>query len=364
MSGSRKILVLCPFPQGVAAGQRLKYEQYFQDWEGKGFDITVSPFMDMGMWKIVYTPGHVFGKVAGVLRGQWRRIRDLFRVRRSDIVYIHMWVTPLGTSLFERLVRMLARRVVYDIEDNLLVKQGNEINPMARLFGGHSKAPYLIRTSDHVITSSPFLNDICLAMNKRKHCTYISSSVHCGRFLPVNRYSNDRKVTIGWTGTFSTKPYLDLLRGVLQDLAKRCDFRLLVIGNFDYDLPGVDLKVIRWTEATEVADLQSIDIGVYPLPEDEWVLGKSGLKAIQYMAFGLPAVATNVGTTPRIIRHMENGWLVGSSDEWIAALETLINNPGLRRRLGKAARKTVIENYSVDAIKSIYSNILESVSAA
>ncbi len=364
MSGSRKILVLCPFPQGVAAGQRLKYEQYFQDWESKGFDVTVSSFMDMAMWKIVYTHGHILEKAIGVLRGHLRRIRDLFRIHRYHIVYIHMWVTPLGTSLFERFVRVLARRVVYDIEDNLLLKQGNAINPVARMFGGRSKAPYLIRTSDHVITSSPFLNDICLEANERKRCTYISSSVDCDRFVPVNRYVNDRRITIGWTGTFSTRPYLDLLREVFQELAQRCDFRLLVIGNFDYDLPGVDMQVIRWIEATEVADLQGIDIGVYPLPEDEWVFGKSGLKAIQYMAFGLPAVATNVGTTPRIIRHMENGWLVSSNEEWIVALETLVNDPALRRRLGEAARKTVVENYSVEAIKSIYSSILESVVTA
>ena len=83
-----------------------------------------------------------------------------------------------------------------------------------------------------------------------------------------------------------------------------------MIGNFDYDLPGVDLEVVRWTAEREVEDLQAIDIGVYPLPIDDWVSGKSGLKAIQYMAFGMPTVATNVGTTPRIIRHGENGMLV------------------------------------------------------
>ena len=362
MTKSREILVLCPFPQGVAAAQRLKYEQYFPDWKKKGFDITVSSFMDMAMWQIVYTPGHIAAKIAGVLRGHLRRLRDLFRIRRYDIVYVHMWVTPFGTSLFERLVRALARKVVYDIEDNLLLKQGNAINPIAKLLSGRSKVLYLLRTSDHVITSSPFLNDTCLAINERKCCTYISSSVDCARFLPVNPYSNERKITIGWTGTFSTRPYLDLLREVFQELHKRCEFRLRVIGNFDYELPGVDLEVIRWAEATEVEDLQGIDIGVYPLPEDDWVLGKSGLKAIQYMAFGLPTVATNVGTTPRIIQHMENGWLVGSRTEWVVALEALIRDPVLRRRLGEAARKTVVENYSVDAIKSTYSNILESVS--
>ena len=364
MTNIRKILILCPFPQGVAAGQRLKYEQYFQDWRNKGFDITVSSFMDKPMWEIVYTPSHFPSKVTGVVRGHLRRIRDLFRVRHYDLVYVFMWVTPFGTSVFERLVRAQARKVIYDIEDNVLVKQANAVNPIASLLGGRSKAPYLIRTSDHVISSSPSLNDKCLETNERRSCTYISSSVDCDRFIPVNRYLNDHKITIGWTGTFTSRPYLDLLRDVFQELKNRCDFRLRVIGNFDYEMPGVDLEVIRWSEAREAEDLQGIDIGVYPLPQDEWVFGKSGLKAIQYMAFGLPTVATNAGTTPRIIQHMENGWLVNSSDEWINALEALIRDPGLRRRLGEAARRKVVENYSIDAIKSEYSNVLETVSAA
>lgn len=362
MAPTRTILVLCPFPQGVAAGQRLKYEQYFDDWRERGYDITVSSFMDRPMWDIVYQPGHLLAKIAGTLRGQWRRLRDLFRVGRYDVVYVFMWVTPLGTSLFERVVRALAKRLVYDIEDNVMLIQGNSVNPLKRFLGGSSKPDYLIKTADHVITSSPFLNDTCLQSNLRKRCTYISSSVDTSRFLPVNPYSNTRPVTIGWTGTFSSKPYLDMLREVFQQLARRCEFRLRVIGNFEYELPGVELEVIQWTAAHEVEDLQGIDIGVYPLPEDEWVLGKSGLKAIQYMAFGLPTVATNVGTTPRIIHHMQNGWLVSTPEEWLVALETLVRDPALRRGMGEAARTTVVQNYSVDAIKSAYSNILKTVS--
>jgi glycosyltransferase involved in cell wall biosynthesis len=90
-------------------------------------------------------------------------------------------------------------------------------------------------------------------------------------------------------------------------------------------------------------------------------LGKSGLKALQYMAFGLPTVATNVGTTPRIIQSMDNGVLVKEDDEWIKALEMLINNPNIRKRLGEKARKTVVENYSTDVIGSKYLTILNSL---
>jgi len=110
-----------------------------------------------------------------------------------------------------------------------------------------------------------------------------------------------------------------------------------------------------------VEDLQAIDVGVYPLPADEWVTGKSGLKAIQYMAFGLPCVATEVGTTPMIIRDGENGLLVRNDDEWLSALIRLIDDPALRRRLGEQARKDAVRRYSTSAVAGDYRAVLESV---
>ena len=361
MKYKKRILIICPFPQGVAAGQRLKYEQYLNHWRENGYDITISSFMDMPMWEIVYTPGNYVLKVLGTLRGHCRRLRDIFGVSRYDLVYIFMWVTPLGSSFFERLYRLLSRRLVYDIEDNIVMVKGNVLNSFVTMLKGQGKAKYLIKNADHVVSSSPFLNDYCLGINRRKASTFISSSVNINRFVPTNTYNNKKLVTIGWTGTFSSKIYLDLLRDVFLELNKRIEFKLRVIGNFQYDLPGIDLEVIQWSKETEVEDLQGIDIGVYPLVQDDWVMGKSGLKAIQYMSFGLPTVATNVGTTPKIIEHMANGWLVKTEEEWIEALEELIKNPQLRRDLGEAARLTVLENYSTDVVKSTYLSILNNV---
>lgn len=359
------MLILCPFPEGVAAGQRLKYEQYFDRWRADGWDIDVSSFMDNALWDIVYKPGRYPSKAAGVAKGHMRRLRDLTRVAQYDLVYVFMYVTPVLSTGMERTVRKLAKRVIYDVEDNILVEQNlpKELQPNAIVsaFKGSGKAKFLIREADHVISSSPFLNDFCLEMNHRKACTYVSSSVDTDRFQPATPYSNEQPVTIGWTGTFSSKIFLDQLRPVFQKLAERVDFKLKVIGNFDYELPGVDLEVIQWTAEHEVADLQTFDIGVYPLPIDDWVLGKSGLKAIQYMAFALPCVATEVGTTPNLIQDRVNGRLVKTDDEWVAALEELVRKPELRRQLGQQARKDAVANYSLNAIAKKYDEVLNDV---
>jgi glycosyltransferase involved in cell wall biosynthesis len=363
MIASRKrMLIICPFPQGVAAAQRLKFEQYYDDWRAAGWDVEVAPFMDLALWQVVYQPGHHAAKFVGVARGYLRRIRDLFRVSRYDLIYCHMYVTPLGTSLFERLVRALSRRLVYDVEDNVVTHVdragGDHPNPLLRVLRGSGKYRYLIRTADHVVTSSPSLNDLCGGLNGRKACTYISSSVDSDRFVPASRHANDDRIVIGWTGTFSSRPYLDLLRPVFQQLAKERDFRLRVIGNFDYQLPGVDLEVLRWSAEQEIEQLQGIDIGVYPLPFDDWVGGKSGLKAIQYMMMGLPCVATDVGTTPLIIRHDDNGLLARTERDWLEALRRLLDDPDLRRRLGEQARRDAVAKYSVKAVAADYRSVL------
>jgi L-malate glycosyltransferase len=364
---TKRMLVLCPYPVGVAAGQRLKFEQYYDDWRSNGWKIVVSPYMDMALWTVAYEPDAWLQKVFGIAKGYRRRIRDLWQIRRFELVYCHMFVTPLGPALMERIVRLLARKLIFDVEDNVLVGQqlNRKDNPnwLLRLLRGR-KAEQLIRKADHVITSSPALNDRCLEINRHRACTYISSSLDAGRFRPSNLYSNERKVTIGWTGTFSSRPYLDLLRPIFEKLAERREFRLRVIGNFDYELPGVELEVVRWTAEREVEDLAAIDIGVYPLPLDEWVSGKSGLKAIHYMMMGLPCVATDVGTTPLIIRDGENGLLVRTGEQWLEALERLLDDPELRRRLGEQARQDALNNYSTAAVAAQYRRVLDQAIAS
>jgi glycosyltransferase involved in cell wall biosynthesis len=151
------------------------------------------------------------------------------------------------------------------------------------------------------------------------------------------------------------------LDGVLREISRERRVRLLVIGSAEFSIPGVDVEAIPWREPSEVADLQRIDIGLYPLPEDEWVLGKSGLKALQYMALGIPAVATAIGANHRVVLDGVTGFLVRTPEEWKRRILELIDDPSLRRRLGEAARRHVEKTYSVRANRDTYLGILKRV---
>ncbi len=352
-----RILVLCPYPQGVAAAQRLKYEQYLDDWRAAGFEVTVSSFMDRAMWETVHKSGNILAKVGGTLRGHVRRLRDFTRIGRYDLVYVVMWVTPLGTSWSERLVRRRAKRLIYDIEDNLLVGNGGRHSLRQRMKSS-GKAKFLLERADHVITASPFMIDRYRAINAQSNVTLIYPSIDTETFVPRAAPPQHAAPVIGWTGTFSSKPYLDQLRPVFQELARRISFRLIVIGNFSYALPGVDLEVLTWSSEEEVSQMQRLDIGVYPLPDDDWVLGKAGLKVIQYMAFGLCSVSSAIGTATRQVTDGENGFLVSTQAEWLKLLERLCRDPAERSRIGRAARQEAVTRYSRQATSRQYRAVI------
>jgi glycosyltransferase involved in cell wall biosynthesis len=164
---------------------------------------------------------------------------------------------------------------------------------------------------------------------------------------------------LGWSGSHSTAPFLSLLKEVLLDLRKEFDFKLLVMGDANFQMEGVDVTAIAWSESAEIPTLQQFDIGLYPLPLDsEWVLGKSGLKALQYMAVGVPVIATAIGANHRIMVHEETGLLVTSTEEWCNALKALMNNASMRKKIGQAGRENVVKNYSVTATAPVYLSIL------
>ena len=109
-------------------------------------------------------------------------------------------------------------------------------------------------------------------------------------------------------------------------------------------------------------DLNKIDIGFYPLSMDqEWVSGKSGLKALQYMSLGIPTIASNIGNVSSIIQNMKNGILVNTNEEWLKAFIKLIDSPDLRKKIGMAGRKTVINDYSTDVLTKKYLKVIKSI---
>ena len=155
-----------------------------------------------------------------------------------------------------------------------------------------------------------------------------------------------QKLTIGWTGTHSTLQYLQPIIPVLRQLEKKYDFRFVVIANRNPDFDLKSFKFIQWSKETEIRDLLQFDIGLMPLSDDQWSMGKCGFKLLQYLALEIPAIASPVGVNSTIINE-STGILAESREEWNNGLEHLINNPKKRKEMGKAGRDLVKQHYSV-----------------
>jgi glycosyltransferase involved in cell wall biosynthesis len=359
IGAGRQILILCPYPRDTAPSQRLKYEQYIPYLESQGYRIHVLPFFSPRTYAMLYQPGRMLRKAFGVLAGMVRRLVLLPRIARADGVYIHLNVCPLGPPWLEWLTCRLARAVVYDIDDMVHLLPTSSANARAGFLKSSTRYFLLMRRAQHVITCTPALDRLVRQHNPRT--TDISSTIDTERYQPCNPYSNAAELVLGWSGSHSTAPYLHLLDRVLQRLAGRHPIRLLVMGPAHFALPGVTLEVVPWSAAVELPTLQRIDIGLYPLPNDDWVQGKSGLKALQYMALGIPVVASAVGCNDRVVHHGHTGFLVHTQAEWIEALEQLITDPQLRRQLGQEGRRVVERSYSVQANRERYLSIFQQV---
>lgn len=355
----KKILIICPYPENEVPAQRLKYEQYFENFRLNRYEINVSPFFEKIFYKSLYSKGNYTSKIIGTIWGYIKRILLILKLPFYDGVYIFLYVTPFNDYLFERIYRKLNKKIIYDIDDLVFMGKTSKNNSLIASLRGPEKYFYLMRVADHVITCTPYLDMIVKKYNIKT--TDISSTINTEKYHPIKNYKNDHRLVLGWSGSHSTIPYLAILNNVIQKLAENLDFKLLVIGTSDFTIKGVDVEAIPWSEVNEVRDLRRIDIGLYPLPNEEWVLGKSGLKALQYMALGIPTVATAIGANHRIIINEYNGYLVKSEEEWINRIMLLMNNPELRKTIGQKARINVEKYYSINANKQVYLDIFNKI---
>ena len=155
-------------------------------------------------------------------------------------------------------------------------------------------------------------------------------------------------LTLGWTGSHTSVRYLEALRPALTDLARKTRLRLRVVGaRFACD--GVEIEELPWRAESEVADLLPIDVGLMPLPDEEWVKGKCSFKALQYMALAIPVVLSPVGMNVEVVADGGNGLFATTSAEWMEKISRLAAKSELRKRLGEAGRQTVEARYSARA---------------
>ncbi|HEY6806489.1 MAG TPA: glycosyltransferase family 4 protein [Pyrinomonadaceae bacterium] len=342
-----RVLALMPSLYDTSPGQRYRLEQWEPLLRERGVEITYAPFESEELHKSVYKPGQLGQKLKFVSQSLLKRSSLLSKVKDYDVVYIFREAALLGPPVFERLIHSRGVPIVFDFDDAIFVSYKSPSNGYLSYLKFAGKTKTICRISSHVMVGNPYLAEYAGRVNDK--VTIVPTTIDTEKYQPLNRRDDSKPIVIGWTGSHSTVQHLNTLRSALQKLAKRESFRLRVIGTPTYELEGLDVEAMKWHSETELEDLSAVDIGVMPLPDDRWSKGKCGLKALQFMALGIPTICSPVGVNTDIIQDGENGFIAGADDEWVEKLSQLVRSRELRRKLGDAGRCTVETKYSAAA---------------
>jgi len=347
-----RVLGLCSYPKEAAA-TRFRIVQFVGPLSVRGIDVSVRPFFDRDQFAAMYSGRTSVGKVFSILRSVLERISGVFELGKYDLIFVQREAMIFGPPIFEWLYRRIANiPMVLDLDDATYVPY---VSPSYGRLGSYlkffGKTDRLIRAASVVVCGNRFIAEY--VEGKGSKAVVIPTIVDPNVFVPVEK---DNSVpVIGWIGTHSTFPFLESLFPVLTRLAASHKFVLKIVGaGIDkVNIDGVDVINLPWDADREIADFQSMDIGVYPIvisksANEEWIKGKSGFKAIQYMAVGVPFVMSPVGVCAEIGMPGKTHFNAVNQEDWYNPLSKLLSGSELRIRMGNAGRCLFEQDYCIE----------------
>lgn len=348
-----KILYLTKYTR-LAGSSRMRSYQYFPYLEKAGMQVTVKPFFDDTYLKDFYA-----GKknISAVVKSYVKRLGVLFSVFRYDRVVIEKEIFPFLPAWAEWMLKRLGIQYIVDYDDAIFHNYDQSSNPIIKKFLAN-KIAKVMRFSETVVAGNQYLADYA-ARSGAKNIEIIPTVIDLERY-PVKQNTEADQCIVGWIGTKTTfekhlLPCKDWIKA-LQNQEPNIRFHIVGITE-DMDL-GKNVKYIRWTEETEVAEILKMDIGLMPLQDSKWEKGKCAYKLIQYAACGIPGVASDVGMNREVTVPGETGILAAGEEEWIQAIQTLKSNTELRYQMGRNARKIVEERYCIQQTSTKWKEIL------
>ena len=278
-------------------------------------------------------------------------------LKEFDLLYIHR---KLFHPLEFWLIRRKAKKIIYDFDDALMYRSSGPRGPHS--FSRRTKFAYMVKRVDTVVAGNQFLRSETLPYNS--HVEVIPTSIDLSHYGVKNEFHPDGPLVIGWLGTSSTLKYLERLMPTLENLYQRYPhFQLKIVCDQFLESPILPVIQKRWSLDEEEADLKSFDIGIMPLVDDLWSMGKCGLKILQYYGVGVPAVVTPVGINRDIVKDGLNGFWAQHEEEWKGRLLRLIQDETLRREMGLRGRETVKSEYSLEVNAPRILSVLQKTSA-
>jgi glycosyltransferase involved in cell wall biosynthesis len=286
------------------------------------------------------------------------------RCKWYDIVFLQRKLLPLP---FFWCLRANSRFLVYDFDDAAVYREpaDSRCSEVER-YRSRTRARHFSRTirgADLVIAGNQYLAGLVAEHGARGvEVEVLPTSIDIERWKPkVWEREVDGGVVLGWMGTKGNLRYVRPLAPVFGKLAARYpQVKLKLVCDAFVDIPGISMEKKIWNESEESDDARSFDIGLAPLPDNPWTRGKCGFKILTYSASAIPVVCSPVGANRDMVVEGESGFFASTESEWLEKLSLLIEDEGLRRRMGTKGREHVAANYSRDAAGLTMAELLKS----
>lgn len=354
----KKVLFIVPYPEGEAPSQRFRFEQYFSILKENHIDYQIESFWSKEAWKILYENGNKFKKAIAFIHGIIKRLLLLFKIHDVKLIFIHREALPVGPPIIEFLLaRVFRKKIIYDFDDAIWLANTSSPNKMVGWIKFHEKVSSICSWSWKVSCGNHYIADYA---GKYNHQIYVNpTTIETSYHKRGNEKSANKKIVIGWTGTHSTNKYFESFEPVLEELNRNYNIQIVAISDQNPNVTLQNFTYICWNKAQEIKQLNKIDIGIMPLDNSEWEMGKCGFKALQYMAMEIPTVTSDVGINHQIIEHGVNGYLCKNHEDWLKYLGELISSESLRKSVGQRGRKKIIKSYSVQSNTKLFLSLFE-----
>lgn len=343
-----KVLVLTPYRYGRAPGPRSSIELWERVLKPAGITFDYRPFETEELAAVIYEPGRQGAKAYEMVRAYWRRIHELGLIDEADAILVYREAALIGPALIER---WAARRkpIIYQLDDPLYVPYRSPFNGILSYLKFFGKVGSICRLSSVVIANSRHHEDYARQHGARR-VVRIPSVVDEAAFQSVAKPRIENAPTrIGWTGSPSTVGNLKLIEGPLERVLNRTGAELVVVGAAESPFTSIEATVLPWSAEEEVTRIASFDVGLLPLPSTPWNERSFFLKLVQYMALGVPAVATPMGSVPYVMEDGRSGFMARDEEEWEQRLLELIENDDRRATMSRRARELAHEHYTLGA---------------
>ena len=349
----KKVLAIVQHRKGRSPGQRFRFEHYISHLEANGYEVIFSNIISEKDDKTFYSQGKYVAKLIIVIKSFLHRLKDIKRAKKCDIVFIYREAYMLGITYFEKRLSKIDTPVVFDFDDSIWLNDTSEGNKNLAWMKKPEKTSEICKYSDLVMVGNEYLADYAKQFNTNVVVIPTTINTEYHKFSPVEK--PEGKICIGWTGTTTTVKHYETAIPVLKLLKEKYGDNVYfkVIVNHSEWTREIEVKLSTWTRESEIYELCEFDIGIMPLPNDEWSRGKCGFKGLQCMSLEMPVVMSPVGVNTNIVNHGVNGFLASTDDEWFEHLCSLIESPELRKDIGQEGRRTIVESYSVKKWESV-----------